>query len=242
MGRRRRLDHPRLPQLRHRARRHLQRLSGARREDRAGRHGQGPFCRRTAAERGLAGRSGAASTISSATTPSWTIRAPCRKCCGACRKPRCCATRNVPPRWPTTSTRPAWKIRIVANGETVSLGRRTLQFIETPMVHWPESMFTYVPEERLLFSMDAFGQHYATSERFDDEADLPARDAGSQDLLRQYRHALRQGGARLPGAGCRPGDRHDRAQPRADLAPPRARRSSPRIAIGPTIGRSPRCW
>ena len=41
------------------------------------------------------------------------------------------------------------------------------------MVHWPESMFTYVPEEKLLFSMDAFGQHYATSERFDDEADLP---------------------------------------------------------------------
>jgi flavorubredoxin len=67
----------------------------------------------------------------------------------------------------------AWHIRVVAAGETVSLGRRTLQFIETPMVHWPESMFTYVPEERLLFSMDAFGQHYATSERFDDEADLP---------------------------------------------------------------------
>ena len=55
-----------------------------------------------------------------------------------------------------------------------SLGRRTLQFFETPMVHWPESMCTYVPEEKLLFSMDAFGQHYATSERFDDEADLPA--------------------------------------------------------------------
>jgi flavorubredoxin len=66
----------------------------------------------------------------------------------------------------------AWKIRVVANGEEVSLGRRTLRFIETPMVHWPESMFTYVPEERLLFSMDAFGQHYATSERFDDEAEL----------------------------------------------------------------------
>ncbi len=68
----------------------------------------------------------------------------------------------------------AWKIRVVANGEAISLGRRTLQFIETPMVHWPESMFTYVPEERLLFSMDAFGQHYATSERFDDEAELAA--------------------------------------------------------------------
>jgi flavorubredoxin len=68
----------------------------------------------------------------------------------------------------------AWKIRVVAHGETVSLGRRTLHFIETPMVHWPESMFTYVPEERLLFSMDAFGQHYATSERFDDEVGLAA--------------------------------------------------------------------
>ena len=65
----------------------------------------------------------------------------------------------------------SWKIQTVAHEETVSLGRRSLQFIETPMVHWPESMFTYVPEEKLLFSMDAFGQHYATAERFDDEAD-----------------------------------------------------------------------
>ncbi len=63
----------------------------------------------------------------------------------------------------------AWKFHIVAEGDTLSLGRRTLTFIETPMVHWPESMFTYVPEEKLLFSMDAFGQHYATSPRFDDE-------------------------------------------------------------------------
>ena len=64
-----------------------------------------------------------------------------------------------------------WKIRVVANGEEISLGRRTLRFLETPMVHWPESMATYVPEEKLLFSMDAFGQHYATSERFEDEVD-----------------------------------------------------------------------
>lgn len=66
----------------------------------------------------------------------------------------------------------SWKIRTVADGETVSLGRRTLRFVETPMVHWPESMFTYVPEDKLLFSMDAFGQHCATSERFDDQVDL----------------------------------------------------------------------
>ncbi len=63
----------------------------------------------------------------------------------------------------------SWRFRVVAEGDEVSLGKRTLQFIETPLVHWPESMFTYVPQERLLFSMDAFGQHYATSQRFDDE-------------------------------------------------------------------------
>jgi flavorubredoxin len=66
----------------------------------------------------------------------------------------------------------AWKTRIVATGDTISLGRRTLKFIETPMVHWPESMFTYIPEEKLLFSMDAFGQHYAGAERFDDLSPL----------------------------------------------------------------------
>ncbi|MGA2619266.1 MAG: FprA family A-type flavoprotein [Thermoguttaceae bacterium] len=58
-----------------------------------------------------------------------------------------------------------WTFHVVAEGDTLSLGRRTLRFIETPMLHWPESMFTYVPEEKLLFSMDAFGQHYACSAR-----------------------------------------------------------------------------
>ena len=68
----------------------------------------------------------------------------------------------------------AWKMRIVATGEEIRLGRRTLRFLETPMVHWPESMATYVPEEKLLFSMDAFGQHIATSERFEDQSDPAA--------------------------------------------------------------------
>lgn len=65
-----------------------------------------------------------------------------------------------------------WKIQVVKEGDTISLGNRTLQFIMTPMVHWPDSMFTYVPEEKLLFSMDGFGQHFATSHRFDDENNL----------------------------------------------------------------------
>ena len=66
----------------------------------------------------------------------------------------------------------AWRVQVVKTGDSISLGRRTLQFVETPMVHWPDSMFTYVPEEKLLFSMDAFGQHFASSNRFDDEVPL----------------------------------------------------------------------
>lgn len=66
----------------------------------------------------------------------------------------------------------AWRFKVVGDGESISIGKRTLQFINTPMVHWPESMFTYVPEEKLLFSMDAFGQHYASAHRFDDEVSL----------------------------------------------------------------------
>lgn len=65
----------------------------------------------------------------------------------------------------------AWKFKVVKTGDKLPLGRRTLEFIETPMTHWPESMATWVPQDRLLFSMDAFGQHYATSGRFDDEVD-----------------------------------------------------------------------
>ena len=64
-----------------------------------------------------------------------------------------------------------WPYLVVKSGEEISLGRRTLSFLETRMLHWPDSMFTYVKEDRLLFSSDAFGQHLATSERFDDQVD-----------------------------------------------------------------------
>lgn len=66
-----------------------------------------------------------------------------------------------------------WKFEIVKEGDTLSLGKRTLSFVETPMVHWPESMATYVVEDKILFSMDAFGQHLATTHRFDDEVPVP---------------------------------------------------------------------
>lgn len=58
------------------------------------------------------------------------------------------------------------------NGDTLSIGARTLQFIHTPMVHWPDNMVTYCREDSVLFSNDAFGQFIATSKRFDDEVHL----------------------------------------------------------------------
>ena len=60
----------------------------------------------------------------------------------------------------------------VKTGETLSLGARTLSFVATPMLHWPDSMVTYCPEEKVLFSNDAFGQHLAANRRFDDENDM----------------------------------------------------------------------
>lgn len=62
-----------------------------------------------------------------------------------------------------------WPYEIVESGSEISLGSRTLSFLETRMLHWPDSMFTYVKEDKVLFSSDAFGQHFASSERFDDE-------------------------------------------------------------------------
>ncbi len=59
--------------------------------------------------------------------------------------------------------------QVVKDGEQLSIGKRTFTFLETRMLHWPDSMFTYLGEEKILFSSDAFGQHYGGSERFDDE-------------------------------------------------------------------------
>jgi flavorubredoxin len=63
-------------------------------------------------------------------------------------------------------------VTAVKTGDTISIGKRTLAFVQTPMVHWPDNMITYCPEERALFSNDAFGQHIGSDERFDDEFPL----------------------------------------------------------------------
>jgi flavorubredoxin len=59
--------------------------------------------------------------------------------------------------------------QVVKTGDELDIGKRKLVFFEIPMVHWPDSMVTYSPSDKLLLSNDAFGQHIASSERFDDK-------------------------------------------------------------------------
>lgn len=82
-----------------------------------------------------------------------------------------------------------WNYRPVENGEELSLGKRTLTFLETRMLHWPDSMFSYLKEDKILFSSDAFGQHYAGPERFDDqigEAIMPHAKKYFANILLPY--------------------------------------------------------
>jgi len=64
-----------------------------------------------------------------------------------------------------------WNYHAVENGEELNLGKRQLTFLEARMLHWPDSMLTYEKTGKILFSSDAFGQHYAGYEKFDDQID-----------------------------------------------------------------------
>ncbi|UCE15926.1 MAG: flavodoxin domain-containing protein [Candidatus Bathyarchaeota archaeon] len=64
-----------------------------------------------------------------------------------------------------------WDFQVVKTGDEISLGERSLRFVEAPMLHWPDTMFTYIEKDALLLPSDAFGQHLATAKRFDDEVD-----------------------------------------------------------------------
>ncbi|MDW7777037.1 MAG: FprA family A-type flavoprotein [Methanosarcinales archaeon] len=70
-----------------------------------------------------------------------------------------------------------WDFEIVETGTELNLGTKTLMFIEAAMLHWPDSMHTYIKEDKILLSNDAFGQHVATSKRFNDEVDDVMDDA-----------------------------------------------------------------
>lgn len=80
-----------------------------------------------------------------------------------------------------------WNFQVVKNGDKLNLGTKDLIFIEAPMLHWPDSMFCYLTGDNILFSNDAFGQHYATEQHFNDlvdEAEL------YQEAIKYYANIL----------------------------------------------------
>ncbi|MFH1453520.1 MAG: flavodoxin domain-containing protein [Armatimonadota bacterium] len=80
-----------------------------------------------------------------------------------------------------------WDFNIVKSADKLNLGKRNLTFIEAPMLHWPDSMFTYIAEDQILFPNDAFGQHYASSGRFDNEVD---QGALMEEAVKYYANIL----------------------------------------------------
>ena len=85
----------------------------------------------------------------------------------------------------------------VKEGSQLDLGKRKLIFVPTPMLHWPDSMVTYSPVDEILFSSDAFGQHLATSQRFDDEVDMAVI---MQEAAKYYANILMPFGHLIPPA------------------------------------------
>ena len=80
-----------------------------------------------------------------------------------------------------------WNFQIVKTGDKLDLGKKQLVFVEAPMLHWPDSMFCYLTEEAILFSNDAFGQHYATEVMYND---LVEQDELYQESLKYYANIL----------------------------------------------------
>ena len=62
-----------------------------------------------------------------------------------------------------------WDFQVAKSGDVLNIGNRNLHFVHIPMVHWPDSMVTYIPEDKLLLPNDAFGQHIASPHRYDED-------------------------------------------------------------------------
>jgi len=80
-----------------------------------------------------------------------------------------------------------WNFQPVKTGDKLSLGDKELVFIEAPMLHWPDTMFCYLTQDNVLFSIDAFGQHYASELLFND---LVNQTELYQECLKYYANIL----------------------------------------------------
>lgn len=80
-----------------------------------------------------------------------------------------------------------WNFQAVKTGDRISIGNHDLVFIEAPMLHWPDSMFTYLTGKNILMPNDAFGQHYATAFRFNDQVN---QEELYEEALKYYANIL----------------------------------------------------
>lgn len=80
-----------------------------------------------------------------------------------------------------------WNFQVVKTGDTLNVGENTLTFIEAPMLHWPDTMFAYMDKEKILFSSDGFGQHFASEHLFADEVE---QDKLFKEALKYYANIL----------------------------------------------------
>jgi flavorubredoxin len=89
---------------------------------------------------------------------------------------------------------PEEKFQTVGDGETLSLGNRTFEFIHTPWVHWPETIVSYLREDKILFSCDFFGSHLATSDLYvaDEGRVLEAAKRYYAEIMMPFRKVIQK--------------------------------------------------
>ena len=80
-----------------------------------------------------------------------------------------------------------WNFKVVKTGDKINLGSKELIFIEAPMLHWPDTMFSYLTGDNILFSSDAFGQHYASEFMYNDLVD---QSELYQECIKYYANIL----------------------------------------------------
>jgi len=99
---------------------------------------------------------------------------------------------------------PEERVVTVDDGETLSLGDRTLEFIHTPWVHWPETMVTYLQEDQILFSCDFFGSHVATTDLYvrDEARVYEAAKRYYAEIMMPFRKVIRKNIEKVEGRGA----------------------------------------
>ena len=91
--------------------------------------------------------------------------------------------------------------RVVSDGEEIDLGSKTLRFYMAPFLHWPDTMFTYLPEDAILFSCDAFGAHFCGPGLYNDEVGAFSSEFAFyfDTIMRPFKDKIREAVAKVEG-------------------------------------------